>query len=66
MKSGKVVLRLQLPDCEEFADLEVTRGIDATFYQELISVDGKNARANFLAKLTKKLVATPDLDSLFL
>ena len=29
-------------------------------------VDGQQARANFLAKLTKKLVATPDLDSLFL
>ena len=65
MKSGKIVLRLQLPDSADFADLEINKGIDATFYQELISVDGATQRTHFLSQLTKKLVATPDLDSLF-
>jgi len=32
MKSGKIVLRLQLPDSADFADLEINKGIDATFY----------------------------------
>ena len=39
MKSGKVVLRLQLPGNKNHVDLEVNKGIDATFYQELVSID---------------------------
>jgi len=66
MKSGKVVLRLQMPDCPDFVDLEVNKGIESTFYQELIAIDGKKKQAHFLGQLTQKLVATPDLDSLFM
>ena len=65
MKSGKVILRLQMPGSEAFVDLEVNKGIESTFYQELISIDGKNKQAHFLGALKQKLVATPDLDSLF-
>jgi hypothetical protein len=48
MKSGKVVLRLQMPDSPQFVDLEVNKGIESTFYQELISIDGKRKQAHFL------------------
>lgn len=48
MKSGKVVLRLQMPDSPQYVDLEVNKGIESTFYQELINIDGKRKQAHFL------------------
>jgi hypothetical protein len=43
MKSGKVVLRLQIPGNDTHVDLEVNKGIEATFYQELVSIDKNSA-----------------------
>ena len=40
-------------------------GIQANFYQELVSLDVKKKELHFLAPVTDKLVATPDLESLF-
>jgi hypothetical protein len=63
MKSGRVVLRIQLE--KDYVDLELDKGIEPTFYQELIHMDVQNGQAHFLSALKQKLVATPMLDSLF-
>ena len=63
-KSGKVVMRLQLPGQKNFVDLELNQGIKTNFYQELVSVDAEKDSIHFLAKVQTKLVATPDLDSI--
>eukprot|EP00347_Sterkiella_histriomuscorum_P015718 403355942 len=66
MKSGKVVLRMQDPnDQSQYIDFELIKGIQTNFYQELISVDVQKSQAHFLAPLNHKLIATPDLDSIF-
>ena len=64
MKSGKVVMRIQLPGSDKFADLEINQGIQSNFYQELVSVDAQARKLNMLAQIKHKLVATPDLDSI--
>ncbi|CDW74297.1 UNKNOWN [Stylonychia lemnae] len=66
MKSGKVVLRMQDPiNNDLYVDFELTKGIQTNFYQELISVDLQAQRAHFMAPINHKLIATPDLDSIF-
>lgn len=57
-------MRLMKED-STYVDLEVEKGIQAGFYQELVKVDTENAQLHFLAPITKKIVATPDLDALF-
>jgi hypothetical protein len=64
MKSGKVVLRVQLPGQTEFVDLELNKGIQPNFYQELVSTDARKGTIHFLGPVQHKLVATPDLDAL--
>ena len=64
MKSGKVVLRIQLPGQESYIDLELNSGIQTNFYQEIVSVDGESKNMHFLAPVQHKIVATPDLDSI--
>ena len=39
MKSGRVIMRIQLPGQEDFVDLELNKGIQTNFYQEIVSVD---------------------------
>ena len=63
-KSGKVVMRLQLPGQDSYVDLELNKGIHTNFYQELVSVNTASQDIHFLAPVQHKLVATPDLDSL--
>ena len=65
MKSGKVVMRIQLPGQDDYVDLEMNRGIQPNFYQELVSVDIETQKMHFLSKVQHKLVAIPDLDQLF-
>ena len=48
MKSGKVVMRLQLPGSSDFVDLEVNKGIQPNFYQELVSIDPTSKEMHFL------------------
>ena len=43
-------------------DFELIKGIQTNFYQELIKVDKENNTAHFLAPLSQKLIAIPDLD----
>ena len=64
MKSGKIVMRIQLPGQEDYVDLELNQGIKTNFYQEIISVDAQNKKLHFLSSVKNKLVATPDLDSM--
>jgi len=54
-----------VPGSDEHVDFELNKGIDSNFYQELVSVDASSQQINFLAPVQHKLVATPDLDSLF-
>ena len=64
-KSGKVVLRLELPGSSTgHVDLELNEGIKSNFYQELVAVDSKNSDIHFLGKVEHKIVATPDLESI--
>ena len=63
MKSGKVILRVG--SGEEYIDLDVSKGIETTFYQEIVKIaDGK---INFIspvapwAAVKQKLVVTPEL-----
>ena len=41
MKSGKVVMRLMKEE-STYVDLEVEKGIQAGFYQELVKIDSEN------------------------
>ena len=64
-KSGKVVLRLELPGTDAgHVDLELNEGIKSNFYQELVAVDSVNNDIHFLAPVQHKIVATPDLESI--
>lgn len=57
MKSGKVILRVG--SGEEYIDLDVSKGIETTFYQEIVKIaDGK---INFISPVKQKLVVTPEL-----
>lgn len=38
MKSGKVILRIRDPEGTKYVDLDVSKGIMNSFYQELVSV----------------------------
>ena len=62
MKSGKVLLRIT-QDNGQFIDLEVNKGIQNNFYQELAML--KDQKLNFLTPISQKLVMTPDFDSMF-
>ena len=48
-----------------FVDFDLNRGIQANFYQELVSLDAHNNELHFLAPVSEKIVATPDLQALF-
>ena len=50
---------------DKFIDFDLNRGIQANFYQELISLDIPKNELHVLAPVTDKLIATPDLESLF-
>ena len=63
-KSGKVVMRIQLPGQDSYVDLELNKGIQTNFYQELVSLDAQTKSVHFLAPVQHKIVATPDLDSI--
>ena len=65
MKSGRVVLRLKQPDSDTHIDLDVNKGIQSNFYQELMSLDSNKSKAHFLTPVTNKFVMTPNLESLF-
>ena len=41
MKSGKVVMRLMKEE-STYVDIEVEKGIQAGFYQELVKIDSEN------------------------
>ena len=62
MKSGKVLLRIT-QDNGQYIDLEVNKGIQNNFYQELAML--KDQKLNFLTPISQKLVMTPDFDSMF-
>ena len=49
MKSGKVVMRFQLPGQENFVDYELNKGIAGNFYQEIVSVDSQNRELHYLS-----------------
>ena len=65
MKSGRVILRLKQPDSDTHVDLDVSKGIQSNFYQELMSLDSTKGKAHFLTPVTNKFVMTPNLESLF-
>lgn len=44
-----------------FVDFDLNRGIQANFYQELVSLDAHRNELHFLAPVSEKIVATPDL-----
>lgn len=46
-KSGKIVMRFQLPGENEYVDFELNKGIESKFYQEIIACDRQNL--HFLA-----------------
>ena len=54
-------MRFTQPD-GSYVDLRVNKGIQPGFYQELVSVDPERLEMHFLAPVTKKVVATPDLE----
>ena len=64
MKSGKVVMRIQLPGQSDFVDLELNKGIQPNFYQELVATDSGKGSIHFMGPVQHKIVATPDLDAL--
>lgn len=64
MKSGRVIMRIQLPGQTEFVDLELSKGIQPNFYQELVATDASKGQIHFFGPVQHKIVATPDLDAL--
>jgi len=62
MKSGKAVLRIPLQDGQH-VDYSLEEGIRSGFYQEVASLDGD--QMCILGQVQNKLVATPDLQTLF-
>ena len=66
MKSGKVILRIQKDGEKNYIDLDVSKGIQNSFYQEVVSVkkEGDQTKMTFLSQIRDKLVMTPDLDSM--
>jgi len=46
-------------------DLELNKGIDSNFFQELVCLDPAKKEMHSLGRVTQKLVATPDLEALF-
>jgi len=61
-KSGKVVLRIPL-EGNDYLDFNLEEGIRPGFYQELATFNAE--RMCNLGQVSRKLVATPDLQSLF-
>ena len=53
MKSGKVILRIGE------IDLDVSKGIDTTFYQELVKIS--EGQIKFVGQIKQKMVVTPQL-----
>ena len=51
MKSGKIILRVG------DIDLDVSKGIDTTFYQELVKIG--NGEIQMLGQVKQKMVVTP-------
>lgn len=49
MKSGRVVMRIQLPGSKDYLDLELNKGIQPNFFQELVAVDSKSQSMHILA-----------------
>jgi hypothetical protein len=46
-------------------DFELIKGIQTNFYQELVSAHPSKKEVQFLGPVNHKLIAVPDLDSLF-
>ncbi len=46
-------------------DFEVIKGIPTNFYQELVSAHPSKKDLHFLGPVSHKLIAVPDLDSIF-
>jgi hypothetical protein len=57
MKSGKVILRVG--NAEKYIDMEVSKGIETTFYQELAKIS--EGKIQFVSPIKQKLVVTPEL-----
>uniref|UniRef100_A0A7S3CL14 Uncharacterized protein n=1 Tax=Strombidium rassoulzadegani TaxID=1082188 RepID=A0A7S3CL14_9SPIT len=77
MKSGKVILRIQNGGGEgEFIDLDVSKGIQTQFHQQVISVNksatldsnegdsSARKQINFLGDISQKLVVTPNFEQI--
>ena len=56
---------MRMTSGEGHVDFEVIKGIQTNFYQELISAHPTKDSVHFLGPVTQKLIAVPDLDSIF-
>lgn len=63
-RSGKVVMRFEKPDGTH-VDLRLGKGICPGFAQELVWLAPEARELNFLAPISQKFVATPDLSHMF-
>ena len=62
-KSGRVTMRFQVEG--RFIDFEVNKGIESKFYQEAVSVDPVSKQIHILAPVERKIIVTPNVESLF-
>jgi hypothetical protein len=64
MKSGRVVLAVPVENGEEIL-YDVEEGISCNFFQQMSVINQRDKKIHMLGQVTKKLIASPDLESLF-